>query len=195
MIMYDSPQAAHYRTDIKGWVSSEGMYYGENEHLARWAGSTHQKCECGNVYERGRTRCNSCDSKLRHEKYTTFPMVEWDGSTPVCTFDDDKFFFDECSLLDWMGELKWEAEQSGEGLPIVELVLCEPHSLGYVDVDHWADDLPEDGELPSEVQEKLDELNAAIKRAPVASWWAGTTRINIDALWAQVEKDETPVAK
>jgi len=193
VVMFDSPEAATYRTDIKGWVSRGGLFYGDNpgsERGARWSGCTHQTCECGAVHEKSRSICWACVSKQRDEKYNALPMVEWDEATPICTFDDDKFFFDESSLLDWMGELKWEAEQRGEGLPCVQLVLCTPHRLGYIDEDQWADDLAEDGELPAEVQEKLDELNEAIKRAPVVSWWAGATRIDVEKLWEQVAAEE-----
>lgn len=35
VIMFDSPEAATYRTDIKGWVSRDGRYYGEDERGAR----------------------------------------------------------------------------------------------------------------------------------------------------------------
>lgn len=186
IIMYDSPEAATYRTNLKGWVASDGRYYAENEHSARWAGSTHQKCECGNTFGKGRTICDSCHSKNRTEKYYALPMVEWDGTTPVCTFDDDRFFFDEDSLLDYMADMKHEEPDVEHE---VQLVLCEPGKLRLIDHDDWCDDLPEDGELPDEVAQKVTELNEAIKRAPVVSWWAGTTRINVDSLWEQLKKE------
>ena len=51
IVMYDSPEAATYRTDIKGWVSRDGHFYGDNgpsaEHGARWSGCTHMNCKCG----------------------------------------------------------------------------------------------------------------------------------------------------
>lgn len=49
IIMYDTPAAAMYRTGIEGWVSSDGHFFGKGEraeHLARYSGSTHHKCEC-----------------------------------------------------------------------------------------------------------------------------------------------------
>lgn len=188
VIMYDSPEAATYRTDIKGWVTGDGRYYADNEHSARWAGSTHQKCECGKVFEKGRSRCRWCDLGLQTKKYYALPMVEWDGITPVCTFDGDKFFFDEDSLLDWMHDQQYYND--GEK-PEIQLVLCTPQKLHYIDTDNWCDDLPDNGELPDEIAQKVDELNEAIKRAPVVSWWAGTTRINVDSLWEKL-KNEVP---
>lgn len=180
--MFDSPEAATYRTDIKGWVSANGSFYGDNEHIARWSGCTHMTCECGNVYEKGRVRCDSCQSKADTEKFMALPMVEWDGVTPVCIFGGDRYFFSDSELLDWMEDLDDDAE--------VRLVLCEPGKLHTLDVDDWCDDLPEDGDLPAEVQTKLDELNEAIKNAPTVCWWEGKARINAEPLWSQVKEDK-----
>jgi hypothetical protein len=196
VVMFDSAEAASYRTDIKGWVSRDGQYYGNDsgaERTARWAGCTHQRCECGNVFERGRVRCNSCQAKLDTEKYYALPMVEWDGITPVCVFDDDRFFFDEDGLLDFMMECRDDARAQGCE-PEVQIVLCEPGKLHLVDADNWCDDLPEDGELPDEVATKLEELNDAIRNAPTFSWWAGKQRINLAPLWEQLDKETVPEA-
>ncbi len=189
MVMFDSPEAATFRTDIKGWVSRDGQFYGDDpgsERGARWSGCTHQTCECGTVHEKSSTACPVCISKARDEKYYALPMVDWDETTPICVFDDDRYFFNVDSVLDWMTELKSEADKEG-AMAEVQLVLCTPLHLHQLEEDVWADELPEDGELPEEVAQKLAELNEAIKRAPVVSWWAGKTRINVDALWARVE--------
>ena len=183
IVMFDSPEAATYRTDIKGWVSGDGLYFGNDERTARWSGCTHKTCECGKIYDKGRTRCNSCQAKIDMEKYYALPMVEWDGVTPVCTFDDDKYFFSDEEVLDYLADLD---EETSEG----RLVLCEPGKLHTIDADNWCDDLSEDGELPPEVQVKLDELNEAIKNAPTVTWWAGKTRINMDPLWAELKADK-----
>src|ERR1700733_3026068 len=90
-IMYDSQEAATYRTDIKGWVSKDGLFYGDNpssEHGARWSGCTHMVCECGNVYGKGRVRCDSCQAKITSEKYYALPMIEWDRTTPVWVWEE-----------------------------------------------------------------------------------------------------------
>jgi hypothetical protein len=62
VIMYDSQEAATHRTDISGWVSRDGGFYADNEHLARWAGCTHMTCECGKPYIKGKVRCDECQS-------------------------------------------------------------------------------------------------------------------------------------
>jgi hypothetical protein len=188
VVMYDSAAAATYRTDIKGWVSRDGLYFGENEHSARWSGCTHQKCACGNIHEKGRTICNSCYAKQWSDKYYALPMVKWDGDTPLYSWDDDQFFFDESDLLDWMAGLK---EDAGNGdKPEVQLVLCDPGKLHLIDHDTWCDDLPEDGELPDEVATKIDELNEVLRNAPTLCWYPGKTRIDVDELWRQLETEE-----
>ena len=181
IVMYDSGEAATHRTNLSGWVSSDGRYWGKDEHMARWSGCTHIKCGCGNVVEKGRIRCDSCQAKIDMEKFYALPMVEWDGTTPVCTFDDDHFFFSDSELLDWMADQEQEAE--------LRIVLCEPGRLSYVSEDHWCDDLPDDGELPDEVAAKLAELNEAIKNAPTVCWWPGKQRIDLEPLWEQLKAD------
>jgi hypothetical protein len=186
MVMYDSPEAAK-QTTVTGWVSGDGRFYGDNEHLARWAGSTHQKCECGEVFEKGRTKCRSCEAKQQTERYYALPVEEWDGATPICLWDDDLYFFGEDEFLDYLADMK---DATSNEVPEVQAVLCVPGKLGYVSEDNWADDLPEDGELPEEVAVKLSELNEAIKKAPVVAWFAGKIRINMDALWAKLAAEK-----
>ena len=191
IVMFDSPEAAR-KVEQVGWKSRDGIFYpGDNpssERGARWSGCTHMTCACGKVHEKSRTKCSGCIAKERTEKYYAMPMVEWDGVTPVCTFDDDRYFFDEGEVLDWMADLKHNAAE-GESVE-VQLVLCDPGHLHLLEQDVWCDDLPEDGELPGEVLEKLDELNKALSEAPTVCWWPGKQRIDVDALWAQLKKDQ-----
>ena len=181
IIMFDSPEAATYRTDIKGWVSSDGRFYGGDERTARWGGCTHQICKCGKLHDKHRTICDSCYAKQRTEKYYALPVEKWDGETPLCLWDDDRFFFDEGSLLDWLADQEEGTE--------VQLVKCKPGRLHYVDEDIWCDDLPEDGELPEEVASKLAELNEAIKRAEPVCWWPTNIRIEVEPFWEQLKTD------
>lgn len=51
IILKDSPESCSYKTDLKGWVSANGFYYGEDKNLASYAGCTHYKCEkCEYIY-------------------------------------------------------------------------------------------------------------------------------------------------
>lgn len=59
-ILYDSPEAASVQT-VTGWVSSRGMFCGNDEHMARHHGSTHRVCEKG-IEEIGTSRAHSVRS-------------------------------------------------------------------------------------------------------------------------------------
>src|SRR5208337_1957385 len=110
IVMYDSPEAAT-RVDMPGWLSRLGHFYPGNhassEHGARWSGCTHQKCECGKIFEHGRIRCDSCQAKIDSEKYYAFPVADWDGVTPTCDDSRDKYFWDKEQLLD---EMYWQLD-------------------------------------------------------------------------------------
>ena len=83
IVIFNSAEAATYKTDLKGWVSRDGMYFGENERTARWSGCTHMTCVCGAVHEKGRTVCRSCEAikdasiaKEPKEPTQDFPHVD-----------------------------------------------------------------------------------------------------------------------
>src|SRR5208282_2864582 len=127
IVMHDSPEAAT-RVEMLGWKSRDGIFYpGDNpssEYGARWSGCTHQTCECGNIYNKGRVRCRSCQAKLDSEKYYALPIAEWDGETPTCDDGLDKYFWDKSQLID---EMYWqldEAKKRGEE-PEMHVVICE----------------------------------------------------------------------
>lgn len=159
IIMYDAPEAATYRTDIRGWVDRQGFYCGDlphSEHQARWSGATHRKCEtCANTYP-VRAYCETCREKQVRERWLAMPIVEWDGEQMLCTYDNDRFFSDPDDFLEWCAD---EGADPGS----VMLVATHGVNLREVDPDHWSDELPEDGELPDDVAAALDALNAVIR--------------------------------
>src|SRR5271157_1294654 len=101
IILYDSPEAAQLK-DLKLWVSSKGRAYNE-EHLARWDGSTHKECECGRgLVEKTWVVCERCRAENDHKRYLALPLVEWDGEAPL--YDDccgKYFFFGESEIADY----------------------------------------------------------------------------------------------
>jgi hypothetical protein len=184
MIMYDSPEAASYRTGIEGWVSSGGHFYGKDEHMARWAGSTHRKCgKCGAVMERN-SYCRPCHDRKMDEKFAGYPVEKWDGVSPLCVFDDDTYFFDEDSLLDYLADLEDGYEP--------RICKCKSGYLHLIDADTWCDDLPEDGELPAEIEAAIDALNAAIKNAGPVCWYEDKIAIDVSE-WLAVAREESDV--
>lgn len=161
--MYDSPEAAQLKT-VSGWISSDGRFFGNDENLARFAGSTHKICECGNEMPVSRIVCDSCYAKVRAEKYWKLPFKEWDRETPLVVYDDDKFFWDEDQIIEYLEENELNPED-------LKLVICEPRYPSPIDSSYWEDDLPEDHELPDELQNKIVELNKFIKTLEPLGWW------------------------
>lgn len=103
-IMYESPEAATFKTGISGWVSANGRFFGNGrdaENMARYDGCTHHIAECGHEAERHWLACSECRIKKDRERYFSYPVVEWDGSTPIVIFDDDRYFFSEDDLLEY----------------------------------------------------------------------------------------------
>lgn len=174
-IFPESEEAAKFVTGISGWVDRDGQFWGGNEKIARFSGSTHKHCKCGAVIPKN-SYCKDCHRKKYLERYKNAKKIEWDHKTPLYSQAYDKYLFDTDDLVDFMCES--EATDTEE----LELFICEPQQLSYVDTDHWYDDLPEDGELPDNVQAAVDALNKAIDEAGTVSWFPGDVAAIVNAL-------------
>lgn len=179
-IMYDSDLAAVYEErTLKGWWSVKSThnnfsrFFEEDEHMARYDGCTHMLCkECGKrTHRKSWTCCADCRAKHTRKRYEALQVVDWDGETYVCTFDDDQFFNSPDEIYDYCEEHGCKPED-------LMLVLCEPGYPSQVNTDYWCDELPEDGELPAEVLEALDALNDVISKSGPIAWWPGKKRIS-----------------
>ena len=168
IIMYDSDDAARLKT-VSGWVSSSGFFYGNDEHLARWAGCTHLKCECGNIMEKGWTLCDECRHKKSIERYNALPFKKWDGVEYVCTWDGDKYFFGIEELEEWMFENEFEE---------IDLLICDPIYYDTIDSETVASNAHEDWEPGKDLLDAIKKFNAAVKKLPAHSWMPGKIRTN-----------------
>jgi hypothetical protein len=174
IVLYDSPEAATYQA-WEGWVSRDGRFWGEDENMARWAGCTHKACpKCGTVYEVS-SFCNQCRDREMAAKFAVFPVEKWDGETPLCLFGGDRYFFGQ-GLLDWLADHPEE----------VRICKCKPGYLSQIDPGQWANDLPEDGDLPSAVQEALAALNAAIAKSGPSCWREDAIAVDLADLRSRV---------
>lgn len=179
-IFYNSPEAAQYRTNIEGWVCSNGRFWGKNEDSARYSGSTHKYCDCGKETEKYYTKCSSCRGDYKRKKYLMMPYQEYDG-TPTLLWDDgEKFFHDEQDLWDYYEGFDEEDRPSE-----VSLIVCKKAYLpliDYISVVENSDITPEDweGKLPKEVENKVKELNDTIKKQGVFSWVEGIYRTSFN---------------
>ncbi len=178
-VRYDSPEAATYKTGLSGWVNRSGQFWGEDEHMARWSGCTHQLCGCGAVIEKGRGRCRSCQGTKDMVTYHALPVEKWDGTTPLCVFNEERFFFGE-DVLDYLADHP-EPEE-------VRICKCKPGYLGQISSENWCDDLPEDGELPGEVEAAVEALNKVIAAAGPVCWWEDAIAIDVADLRARIAR-------
>lgn len=174
MILFDSPEAATYKTGIEGWVSADGFYCGKDERLARYRGCTHVKCEeCGSPCTKGWLKCDSCRSHASQKRWAAFPHEEWDGKKPIYLWDGNQFFFSEDELIDWL----YDNEANGDE---VMLVICEPICYRPIDTETIAGDAHEDWEPSDELAQKINEFNAYLKTLPPHSYTVGKIRTSYD---------------
>lgn len=186
-ILFDSPEAASFKTNIEGWVSAKGHFYGKDERAARYDGCTHKKCEvCGEQLAKT-SWCKPCHDKKRQEKFQSFPVEVWDGVTPLAIFDSDTFFCDEDELLDY---LCGEEIDAGK----IQLVWCKgvkPSALTANEM--FEDELAEDCDVEDgDILAAVDALNAAIDKAKPFSWWAIDKRADISKIIKSIDSQEQP---
>lgn len=172
IIMYDSPEAAKQMT-LTGWVSSgkggyPSHYYGDDEHMARWAGCTHIKCPCGNVVKKSYTKCKECSAKETRKRYMALPYKEWDGIEYVVEWDGDKFFWNIEDLQEYMAENEIEE---------ILLLFCAPVDYCAIDMESIVNgEAHEDWEPSAELEKRVSELNAYIATLPPHSYYPGKIR-------------------
>lgn len=183
IIMFDSEEAATFKTGLSGWVSSRNHYFGNGrdaEKNARNDGSTHKLCDCGAIIRGGYSWCDSCNSRKSRERYEKLQEVEWDGITMLADWHEDRYFRDEDEVLEY-------CENNDVAPEELRLVLCEENHYTEVDVSAIApeDQCPEDwdGDLPVTIQEALDNLNKIIREYKKPFSWGGSNKrvtLNLD---------------
>lgn len=172
-IFPESEEAAKFVTGVSGWVDRKGVFFGADERLARYSGSTHRHCDCGAVVEQ-RSYCMACSRSKDIEEYNNATKIEWDHETPLYSQTHDKYLFDKDDLFDLMCEAQVTDPDE------LELFICEPVKLGEIQRDYWVDDLPEDGELPPEVEAALEAFNAVIRESEPVGWSPGKFAAIVD---------------
>ncbi len=166
IVLYDSPEAATFRT-VEGWVSRANHFFGKDgEHLARYDGCTHRKCEtCDAIVSKTPfTICDDCRRAKQTARYLAMPIVEW-GDAMAYDYFTDEWFSDAESLID-------HYDDAGLDIADAQLVAGEPIYAREIDpLDIYDGDLPEDSDLPDDVTAAFAVLNATLKSArAVLSW-------------------------
>jgi len=180
IILPESPEAAVYREDIKGWVSRRGLFFGDGEAgevRARLDGATHNSCqECTGTTERPHTLCKECSAKRQKKRYEAMPFREWDGKAVLVLFNDDKYFREQEEVEDYCDEFGIDPKD-------LMLVICEPVYCREIDpADYYHDIIPEDGELPRYVEDAFRKLNQTLTETKIpVSWTQGKFRTTLTA--------------
>lgn len=168
IVMIDSTEAAQYLTDIKGWVSRCGHYFGNgsnSEKMARYAGCTHVACvHCGRPALKGFAACPECRALAWIAQYESMPRAEWDGKAMIYSDARDRYYNSPDDAADDL--------EDGETMADLRLMICEPNYVRQIDQDFCYDELPEDGDIPDEVAAAIDEFNRAVSGI-VLSWSPG----------------------
>ena len=170
IILPSAPEAATYRTDIKGWVSRDGHFYGGHagsEQTARWAGATHVLCtQCGATTNKNYTICDSCRDKRDLEKWKAMERRPYDGGW-LYSHSADRWFRGEGEASEYLEDEK----MIGCILDDLRLVMSKPVYPHEIDPDeHYSDELPEDGEVDAGLRDAFDALNTYIRenRVPLS---------------------------
>jgi hypothetical protein len=170
IVMYDSPEAAIQKT-ITGWISRNGHFWADNEHMARWDGCTHIKCsKCGAVITKhGYTVCKKCRHANDAAKYQALPKKPWHGTGMVYSQYADKWFSDWSDIEEYC-----EAENI---TPIeLQLVHSEASKPPILDPAEFLQDiLPEDEtDVDDTISAAADAFNKAVKAVhatrPISYW-------------------------
>lgn len=156
-IMHDSPEAASIQT-VTGWVSSTGRFWGKDEHMARYEGSTHKRCECGEVIAGGNTRCSACQGKYNIERYNALPYRDWDHASAVYDEVSDRYFFGEDELIEYLEEEEVKPED-------LRLLICTPNYPHKIDSSIWEDIYPEEwDDDPKDLSDAINEFNDKLSK-------------------------------
>ena len=159
-ILYDSPEAASVQT-VTGWVSSRGMFCGNDEHMARHHGSTHRVCEKNLDHGEHETRgyCEVCAREGRAAQYETLPKRPYDGTFPLTVWDCDEWFYDADHLIGYLVDNDIRPEDAA-------LVACRSVAFRDLNEEDIIDSSgAEDYDLPDDVRKALDAFNAVLEQA------------------------------
>jgi len=125
-------------------------------------------------FEEHARRRGNAHLAIRADAFTKFPVVKWDGSSPLVVYDTRRYFFGD-AVFDYINEHPDDEH--------IRLCLCQPIYLQPVD----AQDLTlgvagPDYELPAGVQQALGELNTAIAQCGPIAWEQANIAVDIGDL-------------
>lgn len=170
MILSTSNEAAQFVTNLSGWVSRSGKFWGNDERIARYDGCTHRFCvDCGTPVEKisGYMQCEKCREKSDRELFESYKKQGWDEETPICLYNGDEYFFCREDLDMYCEE--YDVKPSS-----LCLVWCKPIYAREIDDDYYGDDLAQDCDLATvapELYDRIEKLNEYIRDNKIILSW------------------------
>jgi len=192
-ITYEDPNNPGKIITSYGWVSRHHTFFGDNEKIARYHGSTHNVCErCQKPTDKPYTKCPVCRAKAEEERYFRMEYQPWNGKAYVFDYNTGEYFYDLDSFLT-------HYEDSGEDIELARLVLTRPVFINEVSIDYFEDCFPEDHDPPAEFLQILEEFNMKIKTLPAQAVSPTNIRTKYikgetERIWSQME-DSTETVK
>lgn len=120
-------------------------------------------------------------------KYEDLPLMEWNGTTPLVLFNDDKFFYSSDDIEFYLEYINADTENSNNFKKSTDLQLCiaSPNYLWMPDFnDIYIDILPEDQYLDDligkDLKKAFDLLEEAIRHESPISWGQGKFRTTVE---------------
>ena len=177
--------------NVSGWACVRcGKFYA-NKMAARCCCHTDAPCEtegCPNRKARYRIRCDSCEHKKKIERWNGLEQVEAadapSSENPLALLDDDTYFFDEDSLIDWCDEHEVKPSEAF-------LVLCKPHNPPEFEMAEFVRDyMPGEGDddLPGDGGKEAEKaVNEYIRAHAPWSWYPDYKRRPTDADLAKLD--------
>ena len=182
----NSEDAAELVT-VTGWACKHcKRWWGKDERMARYCCSASFPCECGGRHSKSWTHCEECRHKKDHERWYAKEEVIWDGQYPIGIWNDDKFFWDEDDLLDYLVEMQDEDvgndnESCLDQLDNLWLTSCHPNNgRDFEMTEYLCDELGEDGSIDDEEINKT--VNDWIMAHAPFSWGMTGERLSIESV-------------
>ena len=176
IVLNTDPESATFVDNIFGWVSRNGLFYGDNkdsELIARYDGCTHVACKyCGKPAKKPYTACDPCREKNRIARFNKLPVGNWDGSAMLYSETEDKYFYHTDDVEEY-------AEENDMSMADMRVLICELVKYRLIDDDYWSDCLPEEGELPDIILKAVDKLNELLSSTEPVAWEPGKFRLPV----------------
>jgi len=154
-----------WKITIDMWQSSDGRLF-MDEASARYHGCTHRPCNtCGEPARKMYTHCDLCRAESTRRRYSRLEGKAWDESNPVCTYDDDRYFFSLDEIEDYCDEFECSIDD-------LMLVHCAPQYAFELYPDEiYEDILSEDCDVPPNIESAFAALNRTIIESDeILSW-------------------------